>query len=151
LTGLADGQLARLFPGEVHRETYQRWRTGRLTNPTPANRRRLGTLVRLFDTAAAAAVHTRDWVRNPTRVDNLSPLELLVDGRLDEVEELLSELVPGPADDEITSGEGRPVTLDTSFPRFVPRAAEPAIDLAFDANEGREEFEDDIARDDDDA
>ena len=44
LTGLSDEELAQLF--KVTRETFNRWRTGVLTNPTPGSRRRLGLLLR---------------------------------------------------------------------------------------------------------
>jgi hypothetical protein len=144
LTGLSDGELGQLFPGEVSREHYQRWRTGRADNPTSANRRRMWFLVRLFERAALAGVATDQWVRNTTEIDELTPFELLRLGRFDEVEHLAARLVPAPEPVEITSAEGRPVILEQGPPSFIPRSEEPTSDLVPEEEEGWIEIEDDV-------
>jgi hypothetical protein len=144
LTGLSDGDLGELFPGQISREHYQRWRTGKADNPTRANRRRMWFLVRLFERAASAGIVIDQWVRNTTEIDELTPFELLRLGRFDEVEHLAAQLVSAPAPVEITSAEGRPVLLEQGLPSFIPRSEEPTSDLILEDEESWTEIEGDL-------
>jgi hypothetical protein len=137
LTGLHDDQLAQLFFGQgsrerVSREHYQRWRTGKKDNPTAGNRRRMWFLVRLFERLAQGEVGIRDWIRNATQIDDLTPFELLRLGRFDEVEHLAARLVPSREAVEVINAEGLPVLLDQGPPSFTPRSEEPTTDLIFE-------------------
>ena len=71
ISNLSDGDLAQLFG--VARETFQRWRTGELTKPTRANRRRLGLLLRLLADLDRREVQVSEWLRNVTVIDDLTP------------------------------------------------------------------------------
>lgn len=148
LTQLSDGQLANLFPGQVQRETYQRWRTGHLQNPTPANRRRMGVLTRLMERLGISGIRVRDWIQNPTDVDGLSPYQLLVQGRLDEIERLAARDAPPPLPVETVSSEGREVAQEAALPAFVPHEEEPVDDLVFQDNDEWDEIESDVDEND---
>lgn len=132
LSGLSDGELARVFSGQVRRETYQRWRTGELTNPTPGNRRRLGLLLRLFEDLAHRRVRIADWLRNCSTIEGRSPYDLLELGRIDDVEYLAAQ-VPARGETElVVSDEGRIVELQRLRPAFSRRSVEPSYDLQFE-------------------
>lgn len=146
LTKLSDGDLACLFPRQVQRETFQRWRTGRLENPTPANRRRMGILVNLFEDLSERGVNVREWVRNNSEFDGLSPYELLVQGRLDEVETLAARAAPQPASVETVGADGLPVEVDGTRPSFALRSQEPDDDLVFEDEDDWIEIESDVER-----
>ena len=97
LSDLSDEELARVF--QVTRETFNRWRSGALTNPTVGSRRRAGLLLRLFEDLDTRRVTLKDWLLNTPTIDDLTPYELLVAGRLDEVAYLAAGLVePGVSD-----------------------------------------------------
>lgn len=83
LSGLDDEQLAALF--KVQRETFNRWRTGVLTNPRAGSRRRLALLRRLFEDLAARGVPLRDWLLNTIDDESRTPYDLLARGRIDTV------------------------------------------------------------------
>lgn len=93
LTGLSDEELARLF--KVARETFNRWRSGVLTNPTPGSRRRLGLLLRLLDDLGGRGVAIKDWLLNNPVKDGLTAYELLERGRIDEVAYLAAAIGGG--------------------------------------------------------
>lgn len=149
LTGLSDDELAQVFLGRgsrerVSREHYQRWRTGKKTSATDANRRRMWFLVRLFEPLAQVKVGIPDWVRNASPVDELTPLELLQLGRFDEVEYLAARMMPSPDPQPAISAEGRPVLLEQGPATFAPRSEEPTTDLVFEEEDGWIESEDEM-------
>ncbi len=86
LSGLGDGSLAKLFG--VERETFCRWRTGVLKNPLVGNRRRLGLLLRLLEDLDRRQVHINNWLLNQLHTGDLTPYDLLAQGRIDEVAHL---------------------------------------------------------------
>jgi hypothetical protein len=86
LSGLGDGSLAKLFG--VERETFCRWRTGVLKNPRVGNRRRLGLLLRLLEDLDGRQVHINNWLLNQLPTGDLTPYDLLAQGRIDEVAHL---------------------------------------------------------------
>lgn len=95
ISGLDDGLLAALF--KVQRETFNRWRTGVLTNPRRGNRRRLTLLLRLFEDLAAREIPTRDWLLNTIDEEERTPYDLLARGRIDKVAHLAAAIgVPAP-------------------------------------------------------
>lgn len=148
LTGLHDRELGQLFPGQISREHFQRWRGGKSDNPTAANRRRLWFLLRLFERVAQGGVAIREWIRNPTVIEDKTPYDLLRVGRFDEAEYLAARMAPAPEAVEITSAEGRVVLLDQGPPRFTPRSEEPTTDLVFE-DDDLAEIEDDEDETDD--
>ncbi len=155
LTRLHDDELAQLFLGQasrerVSREHYQRWRTGRKENATAANRRRMCFLVLLFERLARAEIGIRDWVRNTTEIDNLTPFELLRLGRFDDVDHLAAHLMPASEREEVISPEGRPVLLEHGPASFTPRSEEPTTDLVFEEEDDWVENEDDVDAETDD-
>lgn len=115
LSGLTDAQLAALFPGEVARETFNRWLNGTEKRPLPANLRRLGFLRGLFAEVAGRVELPRNWLLAPVAGQAESPYELLKSGRWDEVEDLLwtlpepGEKRPGP----VLRSPGGPLASDT--------------------------------------
>lgn len=135
LTGLSDRELGQLFPGQVSREHFHRWRSGKSDNPTTANRRRLWFLLRLFERLAQGSVSVPDWIRNPTGVDDLTAVELLRLGRFDEVERLAAQVIVRPERKEIISPEGRPIFLEHGPASFAPRTDEPKVDLVFEEDD----------------
>lgn len=139
ISSLNDGELARVF--RVARETFQRWRTGELTNPNVANRRRLGLLHRLLDDVAGRDVRVDQWLRNVSDIENLTPYELLERGRLDDVEYLAAQLPTGSPPQLATAADGSPVTRADARPAFAPRRNEPLADLSPDGEEGWEDVE----------
>jgi hypothetical protein len=146
ITGLSDGELARVF--KVARETFQRWRTGELTNPNVGNRRRLGLLLRLLDDLEGRDVRVDQWLRNVSAIDSLSPYELLERGRLDDVEHLAAQIPGGRAPEPVLADDGLPVTRAHGYPAFARRVDEPLVDVAED-DEGWEEVEAEAIDDDD--
>jgi hypothetical protein len=92
LSGLTDAQLAAVFPGEVARETFNRWRNRPGERPTPANVRRLELLRRLFADLDKRAVANRTWLLTPLAGGDQSPFDLLAAGRVSDVEELVAML-----------------------------------------------------------
>lgn len=144
LVGLSDGEMSKLFPGEVQRETYQRWRTGRMRNPTPANRRRMGVLLRLFQDLSGRDLDLHEWIRNPSSVEHLTPYELLVQGRLDEVEALAAQAVPAQAGTDHTDARGHLVATEENMASFVPRHLEGDEDLEFEDEGDLIEIEGDV-------
>jgi hypothetical protein len=126
LSGLSDAELARLF--RVARETFQRWRTGELSSPTPPNRRRLNLLVGILTDLAARQVVVQDWLRNVSTIDALTPYELLAHGRIDAVENLAAQVAGEPP--RLEQGhDGMSVTRADGRPGFAPRGSEPSEDL----------------------
>jgi hypothetical protein len=150
LTGLSDRELGQLFPGQVSREHFHRWRSGKSDNPTAANRRRLWFLLTLIERLAQGGVSVDDWIRNPTAIDDLTPLDLLRLGRFDEVERLAAWVISRPERKEIMSVEGRPVLPEHGPASFAPRSDEPTADLVFE-KEHWIETEDDLEDETDDA
>lgn len=147
ITGLNDGELARVF--RVARETFQRWRTGELTNPNVANRRRLGLLYRLLDDLARRDVRVDQWLRNVSDIDDLTPYELLERGRLDDVEHLAAHLPVGSEPQFAIAPDGSPVTRADGYPAFALRRDEPVADLAEGEGGGWEDVEAEAVDDDD--
>jgi transcriptional regulator with XRE-family HTH domain len=82
LSSMSDAKLADLF--RVTRETFNRWRSGAMTNPSVGTRRRLGMALRLLEELAARGVSTSDWLVNPSSVSGTTPYDLLREGRIDE-------------------------------------------------------------------
>lgn len=146
VAGLSDGELARLF--RVARETFQRWRTGDLTNPNPANRRRLGLLLRLLEDLCRRDVKVEQWLRNVSDIDSLTPYELLERGRLDDAEYLAAHLPTISAPHLAAGPDGMPVTRDASHPAFAPRRDEPVDDLTLDDDHEWIEVEAEAVEDD---
>jgi hypothetical protein len=146
ISALNDGELARVF--RVARETFQRWRTGELTNPNVANRRRLGLLLRLLDDVAGRDVRADQWLRNVSDIEDLTPYELLERGRLDDVEYLAAHLPAGSRPQLAIAPDGSPVTRADARPAFAPRRNEPLADLSPDGEEGWEEVEAEAIDDD---
>lgn len=146
ITGLNDGELARVF--KVARETFQRWRTGELTNPNVANRRRLGLLLRMVDDLAGREVRVDQWLRNVSDIESLTPYDLLERGRLDDVEYLAAHLPTGSPPRSATALDGSPVTRADAHPAFAPRRDEPLADLPPADEEGWEEVEAEAIDDD---
>lgn len=146
ISSLNDGELARVF--RVARETFQRWRTGELTNPNVANRRRLGLLHRLLDDVAGRDVRVDQWLRNVSDIENLTPYELLERGRLDDVEYLAAQLPTGSPPQLGTAPDGSPVTRADAPPAFARRRDESLADLALDDEEGWEDVEAEAIDDD---
>ncbi len=90
---LTDEQLAAVFPGDLVRETFQRWRTGRLDRPTEGNLRRLGLLHQLFEDLAMRVAEPRSWlVQGGPSIDGKRPYDLLLVGRFGEVQNLVASL-----------------------------------------------------------
>jgi type II secretory pathway pseudopilin PulG len=150
LTGLHDRELGELFPGQVSREHVQRWRTGKRDNPTAANRRRMWFLVRLFEGLVRGGVTVREWIRNPTTIDERTPYDLLRVGRFDEVEHLVAQMLPAPEPVEIVTAEGRHAFLEQGPAVFTPRTQEPTDDLVYDEEDGWIEIEEDLDDETDD-
>lgn len=146
ISNLSDGGLAQLFG--VARETFQRWRTGELTKPTRANRRRLGLLLRLLEDLDRREVKVDEWLQNVTGIDDLTPYELLKRGRLDDVEYLAAELPTTPAPRTSAGADGMPVMRAADLPAFAPRRDEPSEDLVIDDDEGWVEIEAEAVEDD---
>ena len=126
-SGLKDRELALLF--RVTRETFQRWRTGALRNPTPANRRQLGLLLRLLEDLDQREIKADQWLLNVSQIDDLTPYELLVRGRLDDVERLAAMLPSKSAPRDSTGADGLPVTRADTLPAFAPHGEELPDDL----------------------
>jgi hypothetical protein len=146
ITGLSDGELARVF--KVARETFQRWRTGELTNPNVGNRRRLGLLLRLLDDLEGREVRVAQWLRNVSAIDSLTPYELLERGRLDDVEHLAAQVPRDGVSEQVLADDGLPATRAHGYPAFARRVDEPLVDVAED-DEGWEEVEAEAIDDDD--
>lgn len=90
---LTDDQLAEVFPGELARETFQRWRTGRTERPTEGNLRRLGLLHQLFEDLAVRVAEPRNWLLQfGPSIDGRTPYDLLLAGRFSEVQNLVASL-----------------------------------------------------------
>ena len=90
---LTDDQLAAMFPGDLARETFQRWRTGRAERPTEGNLRRLGLLHQLFEDLAARVAEPRNWLLQfGPSIDGKKPYDLLLAGRFSEVQNLVASL-----------------------------------------------------------
>jgi hypothetical protein len=142
LTGLPDGKMGQLFPGQVSREHFHRWRSGNKDNPSPANRRRMWFLLRLFERLAQGAVSVREWVRNPTAIEDRTPFDLLRVGRFDEVEHLAARLLPAAEPEWIVSAEGIPALQEEGPATFTPRSEEPTVDLVFEDEGGWIEMDD---------
>lgn len=130
LSGLSDKELAALF--RVARETYQRWRTGELTNPTKANRRRLGLLLRLVEDLSRRGVQVREWLRNVSPIEEMTPYDLLARGRLDDVEHLAARIPTADSVKTAVGGSNNLVTRGSNLPAFAPRRNEPTRDLIRD-------------------
>jgi hypothetical protein len=96
LSGLSDARLADLF--KVTRETFNRWRSGSLANPTESARRRVGMVLHLLEELAAHGVNINDWLQNPNASDGITPYDLLLRGRIDKAAYLAAALdeVPLP-------------------------------------------------------
>lgn len=104
LSGLGDERLAALF--KVKRETFNRWRTGVLTNPRVGNRRRLALLLRLLEDLAAREVLTKDWLLNTAADEEQTPYDLLHRGRIDAVAYLATAIgAPTPIARAVESEE----------------------------------------------
>jgi hypothetical protein len=146
ITGLNDGELARVF--KVARETFQRWRTGELTKPNVANRRRLGLLHRLLEDLADREVRVNQWLHNVSDIESLTPYDLLERGRLDDVEYLAARLPTGSPPRSETALDGSPVTRADAHPAFAPRRDEPLADLPPADEDGWEEVEAETIDDD---
>jgi len=146
LSRLTDQELARLF--RVARETYQRWRTGELTNPTQANRRRQGLLLRLLQDLDMRGVEVGEWLKNVSDIDNLTPYQLLERGRLDEVESLAAKLPGHPVPRTEVGDDRSPRTQAPGLPVFGGRDREPAEDLVLEDDEGWVEVEAEAIEDD---
>lgn len=129
LSGLGDETLAALF--RVTRETFNRWRAGALTNPTPGNRRRLGVLLRLLEELNGREVNIKDWLQNPTMVDGLSPYELLRRGRIDKVAYLAAAVGSGYA-----ARSGRDEMSDEKPLIFEDEEGWEAFEIEVDDDEG---------------
>lgn len=95
LSELSDEQLAAVF--KVERETYCRWRTGHLANPRLGSRRRLGLVLHVLDELAAREVPVKDWLLNQPVTDELTPYQLLEEGRIEDVAYAASALLGGRA------------------------------------------------------
>ncbi len=146
LSHLTDQELARLF--RVARETYQRWRTGELTSPTQANRRRQGLLLRLLQDLDMRGVDVGEWLRNVSDIDSLTPYQLLERGRLDEAESLAAKL-PGHPVPRTQIGDDRSSrTRALGLPVFGGRDREPAEDLILEDDDGWVEVEAEAIEDD---
>jgi hypothetical protein len=146
ISNLSDGDLAQLFG--VARETFQRWRTGELTKPTRANRRRLGLLLRLLADLDRREVQVSEWLRNVTEIDDLTPYELLKQGRLDDAEHLAAQLPSTSAPRILEGADGMAVTHANDLPTFAPRRNEPAEDLVLEDDEDWVEIETEAVEDD---
>lgn len=83
LSGLSDARLADIF--KVTRETFNRWRSGAMTNPTGDARRRVGMVLHLLEELAARGANIHDWLQNPSATDGMTPYDLLSRGRIDAV------------------------------------------------------------------
>jgi hypothetical protein len=132
----------------VARETFQRWRTGELTNPNVGNRRRLGLLLRLLEDLEGREVRVDQWLRNVSAIDGLTPYELLERGRLDDVEHLAAQVPRDGASEQVLADDGLPVTRARGYPAFARRVDEPLVDVA-EGDEGWEEVEAEAIDDDD--
>lgn len=146
LSTLTDQELARLF--RVARETYLRWRAGELANPTQANRRRLGLLLRLLQDLYAREIQVGQWLRNVSEIDGLTPYQLLERGRLDEVEWLAAQLPGHAAPKTETESDGTSRTRVFGLPAFGRQTDEPSEDLIIDDDEGWVEIEAEAVEDD---
>jgi len=146
LSTLTDQELARLF--RVARETYLRWRAGELANPTQANRRRLGLLLRLLQDLYAREIQVGQWLQNISEIDGLTPYQLLERGRLDEVEWLAAQLPGHAAPKTETESDGTPRTRVFGLPAFGRQVDEPLEDLVIDDDEGWVEIEAEAVEDD---
>lgn len=146
LSTLTDQQLARLF--RVARETYLRWRAGELANPTQANRRRLGLLLRLLQDLYAREIQVGQWLQNVSQIGGLTPYQLLERGRLDEVEWLAAQLPSHAAPRTETESDGTPRTRVHGLPAFGRQVDEPLEDLVIDDDEGWIEIEAEAVEDD---
>ncbi len=146
ISNLSDGDLAQLFG--VARETFQRWRTGELTKPTRANRRRLGLLLRLLADLDRREVQVSEWLRNVTEIDDMTPYELLKRGRLDDAEHLAAQLPTTSAPRTSAGADGMPVARAADLPAFAPRRDEPSKDLVIEDDEGWVEIETEAVEDD---
>lgn len=82
LSGLSDSRLAGIF--KVTRETFNRWRSGAMTNPTEGTRRRVVMVLHLLEELAAQEVNINDWLQNPSPANGISPYDLLKRGRIDD-------------------------------------------------------------------
>lgn len=99
LSGLSDERLAELF--KVERETFCRWRTGVLTNPRAASRRRLGLLLILLEDLNMRRVNIKDWLLNPVAGRTLTPYDLVSKGRIDEVAFLAASVGEQPTERDV--------------------------------------------------
>lgn len=105
---LTDDQLAAVFPGELARETFQRWRTGRAERPTEGNLRRLGLLHQLFEDLAVRVAEPRNWLLQfGPSIDGKTPYDLLLAGRFSEVQNLVASLPALAALSPETDAEGQ--------------------------------------------
>ena len=116
LSGLNDSQLAALFPGEIRRETFNRWKNGAAARPTTGNLRRLGLLHRFFADLASKVSEPRTWLLQPMAGGAGSVYDLLKEGRLDEAEELLWGLGERPEGASIEPPGPSPLQLDEDAP-----------------------------------
>jgi hypothetical protein len=147
LSGLSDRELALVF--RVTRETFQRWRTGALDNPTFANRRQLGLLLRLLHDLDLRGANTLQWLRNMTRIDDLTPYELLTRGRLDDVELLAAELGGHSNLSDAIGADGRTVTRVDTLPAFAQPGEQPPAHVKLEDDDDWSEVEAEIVGDDD--
>ncbi|HTU86782.1 MAG TPA: hypothetical protein VMF57_14480 [Solirubrobacteraceae bacterium] len=147
LSRLSDAELARLF--RVARETFQRWRTGELQNPTPRNRRRLGLLLRVLDDVDRRGVRVDQWLRNLGAGSRCTPYQLLEQGRIDDVEQLAAHLPPLAPPATGVSPDGEVVTRAHGLPGFTPRESEAHADLVVDDDEDWIDVEAEVVDDDD--
>jgi hypothetical protein len=122
LSGLTDAQLAALFPGEVARETFNRWRNRSEPRPTASNVRRLELLRRLYADLGERPVPSRTWLLTPLAGGDQSPYDLLAAGRLSDVEELVA-MLPREGDEaggEATRLVARRAILTPDEPHATP-------------------------------
>lgn len=112
LSGLSDEELAAIF--KVTRETFNRWRSGALNNPTPGSRRRLGLVLRVLEEGHAHGVNLKDWLLNTLpSPEGLTPYELLQKGHIEEVAYLAAEL--GAKDLQAQQASEEPLEDDLIF------------------------------------
>jgi hypothetical protein len=136
LSELSDDQACQFFLSPETRERlssehYQAWRSGKEKNASAGNRRRMHSLVKLFESLECAEVAVSEWLSRPTEKERLTPFDLLRLGRFDEVEWLVSRMAPSPG-----------------VFTFTPRDEEPTHDLVFQEEKGWVEIEseeDDVA------
>jgi hypothetical protein len=88
-SGLSTTLLADLFP--IERESYQRWISG-ATSPSAGNFRRLTTLHRFFEDLASRTDRPGEWLLAALPVTQVTPYDLLKEGRLTEVWGLVQSL-----------------------------------------------------------